>query len=70
MKQVDIARALNVSQIVANRLLKNHREICSVKERKRSTLILECKGLLLKCYGMWYVFLQPCAAVKGSKQDF
>ena len=70
MKQVDIARSLNVSQIVASRLLKKHREICSVKEMKRSTLILECKGLLLKRYGMWIVFLRPRAAVKGRKQDF
>ena len=72
MKQVDIARALNVSQIVASRLLKKHKEKCSVKERKRSTLIFECKELLLKRYGtcMWFVFLRPRAAVKGSKQDF
>ena len=43
MKQVDIAWALNVSQIVASRLLKKHRETDSLKESKRSTLILECK---------------------------
>ena len=70
MKQVDIARELKVSQIVASRLLKKHREICSVKERNRSTLILECIALFLKRYGMWFVFLRPRAAVKGSKQDF
>ena len=70
MKQVDIARALNVSQIVASRLFKKHKETCSVKERKRSTLIFECKGLLLKRYGMWFVFFRPRAATKGSKQDF
>ena len=46
MKQVDIAMALNVSQMVVSRLLKNHRETGSV-------LIIECKGLLLKCNGMW-----------------
>ena len=58
MKQVDIARAFNVSRIVrvTSRLLKKRRETGSVKESKRSTLILECKGLLLKRYGMWYVF--------------
>ena len=70
MKQVDIARALNVSQIIASGLLKKHKETCSVKERKRSTFIFECKGQLLKLYGMWFVFLRPRAAVKGSKQDF
>ena len=46
MKQVNIAMALNVSQIVVSRLLKNHRETGSV-------LILECKELLLKRHGMW-----------------
>ena len=35
MNQVDIARALNVSQSVVSRLLKKHREAGSVKERKR-----------------------------------
>ena len=39
MTHVDIARALNVSQIDASRLLKKHREIGSVKESKRSALI-------------------------------
>ena len=34
MKQVDIARALTVSQTVASRLLKRHRETGSVKESK------------------------------------
>ena len=65
MKQVDLARALNVSQIVGR-----NRETGSPKESKRSTLILECKRLLLKRYGMWFVFLRPHAAVKASKQDF
>ena len=59
-----------MSRIVTSRLLKKHRETGSVKESKRSTLVLECKGLLLKRYGMWYVFLRPHAAVKSSKQDF
>lgn len=36
MKQVDIARALTVSQSVVSRLLKKHRETGSVKDRKRS----------------------------------
>ena len=36
MKQVDIARALNVSQSVVSRLLKKHRETGSVKDRKWS----------------------------------
>ena len=62
MKQVDIARAFNVSRIVASRLLKKHRETGSVKERKRSTLILQCKGLLLKRYGMWYVLTTTCCS--------
>ena len=35
MKQVDIARALNVPQSVVRRLLKKQREASSVKERKR-----------------------------------
>ena len=43
MKHVDIARALNVSQTVVSRLLKKHRETDSVKERKRFSLIIECK---------------------------
>ena len=69
MKQVDIARALNVSQIVARRLLKKHKETCSIKERQRSTLIFECKGPLLKRYGMCF-FLRPRASVKGRKHNF
>ena len=51
MKQDDIARVLNVSQSVVIRLLKEHRESGSITRRKRSTLILECKELLLKHYG-------------------
>ena len=51
MKQTDIARVLNVSQSVVSRPLKEHREICSITKRKRSTLILGCKELLLKHYG-------------------
>ena len=51
MKQDDIARVLNVSQSVVSKPLKEHRESGSIRKRKRSTLILECKELLLKHYG-------------------
>ena len=50
MKQDDIARVLNVTQSVVSRPLKEHRENGSITKRKRSTLILECKELLLKHY--------------------
>ena len=50
-KEDDIARVLNVSQSVVSRPLKEHRESGSITKRKRSTLILECKELLLKHYG-------------------
>ena len=55
MKQDDIARVLNVSQSVVSRPLKEHRESGSIRKRKRPTLILECKKLLLKHYGKWYI---------------
>ena len=55
MKQDDIARILNVSQSVVSRPLKEHREIDSIRKKKRSTLILECKELLLKHYGTWCI---------------
>ena len=55
MKQDDIARVLNVSQGVISRPLKEHRESGSIRKRKRSTLILECKELLLKHYGTWCI---------------
>ena len=55
MKQDDIARVLNVSQSAVSRPLKEHREIVSIAKRKRSTLILECKELLLKHYGTWCI---------------
>ena len=51
MKQDAIARVLNVPQSVVSRPLKEHRESGSITNRKRSTLILECKELLLKHYG-------------------
>ena len=55
MKQDDIVRVLNGSQSVVNRPLKEHRENGSITKRKRSTLILECKELLLKHYGTWCI---------------
>ena len=55
MKQDDIARVLNVSQSVASRPLKEHRESGSFRKRKCSTLILECKELLLQHYGTWCI---------------
>ena len=53
MKQDDIARVLNVSQSVVRGPLKEHRESGSIRKRKQSTLILECKELLLK-HLIWY----------------
>ena len=55
MKQNDIERVLNVYQSVVSRPLKEHRESGSITKRKRSTLILECKELLLKHYGTWCI---------------
>ena len=55
MKQDDIARVLNLPQSVVSRPLKEHRESGSITKRKRSTLILECKELLLKQYGTWCI---------------
>ena len=55
MKQDDIASVLNVSQSVVSIPLKEHRESRSIRKRKRSTLILECKELLLKHYGTWCI---------------
>ena len=52
-KQDDIARVLNVPQNIVNRPLKEHRENGGITKRKQSTLILECKELLLKHYGTW-----------------
>ena len=63
-------RASNLSQTVVSRLLKKHRETGSVKESKQSSLIIECKGLLLKRNGMWCNLLRPRAAVGGSIWDF
>ena len=55
MKQDYIARVLNVSQSVVSRPLKEHRDSGSITKRKRSTLILECKELLLKHCGTWCI---------------
>ena len=55
MKPDGIARVLSVSQSVVSRPLKEHRESGSITKRKRSTLILECKELLLKHYGTWCI---------------
>ena len=70
MKHVEYATALNVSQTIVSRLMKNYRQNGRAKKSKRSTLILECQELSLKHYGMWCIFLRPHAAVKGSKRDF
>ena len=69
MKQDDIARVLNVSQSVVSRLLKEHRDSGSITKRKRSTLILECKELLLKHYGTWCNIWRPPDTVKGGYWD-
>ena len=55
MKQDDIARVLNVSRSVVSRHLKEHRESGSIRKRKRFTLMVECKELLLKHYGTWCI---------------
>ena len=54
-KQDDIARVLNGSQSVVSRPLKENGASDSITKRKRSTLILECKELLLKHYGTWCI---------------
>ena len=55
MKHDDIARVLNVSQNTVSRRLKEYRDSGSIRKWKRSTLILECKELLLKHYGTWCI---------------
>ena len=55
MKHVDTAKVLNMSQNILSRPLKEQRETGSITKRKRSTLILECKELLLKHYGTWSI---------------
>ena len=53
MKQDDTVRVLNVSQSVVSRPLEEHRERGNITKKKWSTLILECKELLLKHYVTW-----------------
>ena len=55
MKQDDIARVFNVSQSVVCKPLKEHKESGSIRKRKRSTLIIDCKELLLKHYDTWCI---------------
>ena len=55
MKQDDISRVLNVSQSAVSKPLKEQRDSGSIRKKKRSTLILECKELLLKHYGTWCI---------------
>ena len=66
----DIARVLNESQSVVSRPLKEHRDSGSIRKRKRSTLILECKELLLKHYCTWCIICRPPDTVKGGYWDF
>ena len=70
MKQDDIAWVLNVSQSVVSSPLKEHRESGSITKRKQSTLILECKELLLKHYGTLCIIWRPPDTVKGGYWDF
>ena len=53
-----------MSQSVVSRPLNEHRESGSITKRKRSTLILECKELLLKHYDTWCIILRPPDKVK------
>ena len=69
MKQEDIAMILSVSQSVVSRPLKEDRESGSIRKRKWSTLILECKELLLKHYGTWCIIWRPYDTVKGCYWD-
>ena len=55
MKQYDIARVLNVPQSFVSRPFKKGRESGSITKRKLTTLILECKELLLKHNGTWCI---------------
>ena len=57
MKQDDIARVLNVSQIVVSRPLKEQKDsgITCIRKRKWSTLILDRKEMLLKHYCTWCI---------------
>ena len=55
MKQDDSVRVLNMSQSVVSRPLKDHRESCSISNKKRSTWILEGKELLLMHNDTWCI---------------
>ena len=70
MKQDDIARVSNVSQSAVSRPLKEHRESGSIRKRKRSTLILEFKEMLLKHFGTWCIIWRPLDTVIGGYWDF
>ena len=68
MKQDDIVRVLNVSQSVVSRPLKEHRESGSITKRKRSTLILGCKAMLLKHYGTWCTILNVVTGTLNAQK--
>ena len=59
-----------MSQSVVSRPMKEHRESGSITKRKRSTLILGCKELLLKHYGTWCIILRTPDTVRGGYCDF
>ena len=69
MKQAGIARVLKRSQSVVSRPLKVH-SVAVLGKKKQSTLILECKELLLKHYGPWCIIRRPYDTVKGGYWDF
>ena len=58
------------SQSVVSRPLKKHKKSSSIIKWKRSTLINECKELLLKHYGTWCIIYRPPDKVKGGYWDF
>ena len=70
MKQDYIAMVLNMSQSVVSRPLKEHRESGSITKRNWSTLILECKELLLRHCCTWCIIWRPPDTVKGGYRDF
>ena len=64
-------QVINMSQSFVSRPLKEHRERLAVLEKKkRSTLILEYKELLIKHYGTCCIIWRPHAIVKGGYWDF
>ena len=52
------------------RPLKEDRDNGIITKRKRSTLILECKGLLLKHHDTWCIIGIPHDTVKDGNWDF